>query len=107
MLSIGSDGVVCYVLVIQVVGGGWNVIFEGMCCEMCENWIYVFGCWDGMWLKLWNNEWFWVKNVYVNWYYVVLFFEYFCLFGVIVCMVEEVKEVLWCGEYLDNKCRGG
>lgn len=106
-LSIGSDGVVRYVLVIQAAGGGRNVTFEGMRCETRENRIYASGRRDGTWSKSRNNEWSRVKNVYANRHHAALFLEYFCPSGVIVRTVEEAKEALRRGEHPDNKRRGG
>jgi hypothetical protein len=105
-LSIGSDGVVRYVLVIQTPGGGRNVTFEGMRCETRENRIYASGRRDGTWSKSRNNDWSRVRDVYANRHHAALFLEYFCPSGVIVRSVEEAKEALRHGEHPDNKRSG-
>lgn len=102
-LSIGSDGVVRYVLVINTPGGGRNVTFEGMRCETRENRIYASGRLDGTWSKSRNNDWSRVRDVYANRHHAALFLEYFCPSGVIVRSVEEAQEALRRGKHPDNQ----
>ena len=101
-LSVGSDGVVRYVLVIRTPSGGRNVTYEGMRCETRENRIYASGRRDGAWSKSRNSEWLRIKDVYGNRHHAALFLEYFCPSGVIVRNVAEAKEALRRGEHPDN-----
>ena len=102
-LSVGSDGVVRYVLVIVTPSGARNITFEGMRCETRENRIYASGRRDGTWSKSRNSEWSRIKDVHANRHHAVLFLEYFCPVGVIVRDATEAKEALRRGQHPDNK----
>lgn len=102
-LSVGSDGVVRYVLVIVTPSGARNVTFEGVRCETREHRIYASGRRDGAWSKSRNNEWSRIKDVLANRHHAVLFLEYFCPGGVIVRDATEAKQALRRGEHPDNK----
>ena len=102
-LSVGSDGVVRYVILILAPEGGRNVTFEGMRCESFERRIYASGRRDGTWSKSRNSEWSRIKDEVANRYHAVLFLEYFCPGGVIVRNVAEAREALRRGGHPDNK----
>jgi hypothetical protein len=102
-LSVGSDGVVRYVLVVQTPEGGRNVTFEGMRCATRERRIYASGRHDGMWSKSRNNEWSRIQDVYANRHHAALFLEYFCPGGVIVRDAAEAVDALRRGVHPDNK----
>lgn len=83
-ISVGSDGVVRYVLVVLTAAGGRNVTFEGMRCETRERRIYASGRRDGTWSKARNDSWSRIQEVYANRHHAALFIEYFCPGGIIV-----------------------
>lgn len=102
-LSVGSDGVVRYVLLVLSPQGGRNVTFEGMRCETRERRIYASGRQDGSWSKSRKNEWIRIQDVYANRHHAALFLEYFCPVGNIVRDVAEARNALIKGVHPDNK----
>lgn len=101
-LSVGSDGVVRYVLMVVSPEGVRNVSYEGMRCETGERRIYASGRSDGSWSKSRNNAWTRIRNVPVNRQYAALFAEYFCLGGVIVRDPAEAISALKRGGHPSN-----
>jgi len=104
-LSVGEDGVVRYVLVIQTAGGARNVSYEGMRCLTRERRIYASGRLDGSWSAARNNEWVRIHDAAANRQYAALFLEYFCPGGVIVRNAEEARNALRLGGHPENKQR--
>lgn len=102
-LSVGSDGVVRYILVILTPGGARNVTFEGMRCETRERRIYASGRLDGSWSKSRNNEWTRIQDVPANRYHAALFLEYFCPDGIAVRTADEARGALLRGGHPDQK----
>ncbi|HRE17379.1 MAG TPA: CNP1-like family protein [Rhodocyclaceae bacterium] len=93
-LSVGSDGVVRYTLVIVTSGGAKNISFEGMRCRTRERRVYAFGRSDGTWSKSRSNQWDMVRQMDVNRHHAALFLDHFCPGGVIVGRVEEAQRSL-------------
>jgi hypothetical protein len=93
-VSVGSDGVVRYVLVIDAAGGARNVSYEGMRCESRERRIYASGRRDGGWSKSRNNEWIRIQDANMNRQHAALFLEYFCPEGTIVRDLSEALMAL-------------
>jgi len=56
-LSVDSDGVVRYVLVVRTSGGAENVTFEGIRCESGERRIYATARADGGWSPARRSGW--------------------------------------------------
>lgn len=102
-ISVGSDGVVRYVLVVLTADGGRNVTFEGMRCETRERRIYASGRRDGTWSKARNDSWSRIQEVYANRHHAALFLEYFCPGGVIVRDAAEAVDALRRGGHPENK----
>lgn len=96
-LTVGSDGVVRYVLVIDMAGGARNVTYEGMRCESRERRIYASGRRDGAWSKSRNNEWTRIQDAAMNRQHAALFLEYFCPEGSIVWDAAEAVRALRMG----------
>lgn len=78
-IAIGSDGVVRYTLVIKGSGGGENISYEGIRCEMQQQKYYAFGRRDGTWSNARSSEWRRVEYKDVNRQHGVLFADYLCL----------------------------
>lgn len=102
-ISVGSDGVVRYVLVVLTASGGRNVTFEGMRCETRERRIYASGRRDGAWSKSRSNGWSRIQEVYANRHHAALFLEYFCPGGVIVRNASEAIDALKRGGHQSGK----
>lgn len=93
-LSVGRDGVVRYVVVIEAGGGARNISFEGLRCETKERRIYASGRLDGTWSRSRNGEWKVIQSMSANRYHAALFFEYLCPDGSIVGSAEEARDAL-------------
>lgn len=93
-ISVGSDGVVRYTLVVVSPSGVRNVSFEGMRCETAERRLYAFGRADGTWSKSRNNQWERVRDIGNNRQHAALFKDYFCPDGMIVRNADEAREHL-------------
>lgn len=93
-LSVGSDGVVRYTLLVQTSGGAKNISYEGMRCETRERRVYAFGQPDGSWTKARSNGWVKVRDVGVNRYHAALFLDFFCPGGVITRDVNEIRRLM-------------
>lgn len=101
-LTVGSDGVVRYVLLVQSPQGGRNVTFEGMRCETRERRMYASGRLDGTWSKARKNEWDKIQDVSTNRHHAALFLEYFCPFGIPVRDAAEARKALVRGIHPGN-----
>jgi hypothetical protein len=102
-LSVGEDGVVRYVLIVQTAGGARNISYEGMRCVTRERRIYASGRLDGSWSKSRNNEWVRIRDAAANRHYAELFLEYFCPAGIIARNAEEARKALKSGSHPDNR----
>ena len=102
-LSVGEDGVIRFVLVVQTAGGAQNISYEGMRCLTRERRIYASGRLDGSWSKSRNNEWTRIRDAVANRQYAALFLDYFCPGGLIVRNPEEARDALRQGGHPDNK----
>lgn len=93
-LTVGTDGVVRYVLVVLAGQGARNVTFEGMRCETRESRVYAVGRSDGSWSAARRNEWARVSEAAANRQHAALFQEYFCPGGVIINSAAEARNAL-------------
>ena len=98
-LSVGADGVVRYVLVVETSGGARNVSYEGMRCETRERRIYASGRSDGSWSKSRRQEWVPVREAVANRHYAALYIDVFCPSGMVVHDVETIIRTLSSGGY--------
>ena len=93
-VSVGSDGVVRYSLVVLADGGGRNVSYEGMRCLTGERRFYAFGRADGTWSKARGNQWVRILGDSNN-HHVELFSSYFCPSGAATMpTLEDVRAAL-------------
>jgi hypothetical protein len=88
-VSVGTDGVVRYALVIKTRGGATNVSFEGIRCQTRERKIYAFGHSDGNWAKARDGTWSAIQGGGANNYQAALWWEYFCPGGSIINSAKE------------------
>ena len=78
-IAVGSDGVVRYTLVIKGSGGGENISYEGIRCEMRQQKYYAFGRRDGTWSNARSSEWRYIEYKDINRQHGVLYADYLCL----------------------------
>lgn len=80
-ISVTSDGVVRFTLVITSTEGARNVSHEGIRCKTGERKLYATGSVDGSWSPSRNDAWRQIRDVGANRQYAALFTDYFCDFG--------------------------
>lgn len=93
-ISVGSDGVVRYALLIRSASGARNVSFEGMRCETRERRLYATGRAGGEWAKSRSGGWSRIRDEYANRHHAALFLDYFCPGGLIARDADEIRAVL-------------
>lgn len=103
-LSIGSDGVVRYVLVVKTAGGATNVSFEGINCKAHRWKHYATGRSDMTWTKsrVARNEWRPIENKPVNRHHAALSRDFFCPAGIPLHTAEEGRNALRLGKHPDS-----
>lgn len=79
-LSIGTDEVIRYSLVVVSAAGAQSISFEGMRCLTGERRVYAFGRSDNTWSKARSNKWVRLQGGSNN-HHVALFADYFCTVG--------------------------
>jgi len=79
-LSVGSDGVLRYTLVVISSSGARNISYEGMRCATAERRFYAFGRADKTWSKARSNQWVKIRGSTNN-HHVELYTNYFCSVG--------------------------
>jgi hypothetical protein len=77
-LSIGSDGVVRYTLVIRTSGGAMNVTHEGMRCNERVLKIYAVGQQSGAWQQARDPQWRRLEYRTINNHHGILHSDYLC-----------------------------
>jgi hypothetical protein len=96
-LSVGSDGVIRYTLVVVSSAGAQNVSFEGLRCDTAERRAYAFGRADGTWSKARSNQWVKIQGSSNN-HHVELYTNYFCALGATaITSVESARRALRSG----------
>jgi hypothetical protein len=77
-LTLGSDGVIRYIVVATSRSGAKNISYEGIRCSTFEKKLYAFGRQDGSWARSRQDKWERiVRRTGVN-YQETLALEYFC-----------------------------
>jgi hypothetical protein len=80
-LSVGTDGVVRYTVMIESPRGARTVNFEGLRCDPAEYKIYGFGQEDGKWTENKHAAWQPFKKRSLLSYHKALFEDFFCVDG--------------------------
>ncbi len=100
-LSVGSDGIVRYVLVVRTSGGATNVSFEGINCKQLTWKHYATGRSDGTWVKsrAARSEWRSFENHAVNRYHAALSRDLLCPAGNAINSADEGRRALSLGKH--------
>jgi len=77
-ISVGSDGVVRYTLLIRGPTGAENISYEGIRCESREQKYYAFGRRDGSWSSARAGTWRYIEYKEINRQHGVLYLDFFC-----------------------------
>lgn len=87
-ISVGSDGVIRYALLVVSAQGARSVSYEGMRCETGERRSYAFGRTDGTWSKARGDRWVPIRGDSNN-HHVELYVNYLCTNGLPQVMTPE------------------
>lgn len=101
-ISVGNDGVVRYVLIVESASGARNVSYEGIRCESAERRLYAFGRADGSWSPARGKLWVPIQGNSLNRQHAALYSEYFCPNGTIVRNADEARAALRAGGHPDT-----
>ena len=96
-ISVGTDGVVRFTLVVLSSSGVQNVSYDGLRCSTGERRLYAFGRSDKTWSKARSNQWVKIQGSTLNSHHAVLYFEYFCTNGYFVRDADEARMALRSG----------
>lgn len=96
-ISIGTDGVVRYTLVVISPSGAQNVSHEGLRCASMERRLYAVGRDDKTWSRAQNSRWQRIRNLGANRQHAALYYDYFCPNGVLVRDAREARQALQFG----------
>jgi len=91
-ISVGTDNVVRYTLIVKSPEGALNVTFEGMRCGSRETKLYAFGHPDGTWSRNRYAKWSPIRYKDRNRQHHMLYDDFFCPGGIIV---NDTKEAVF------------
>ena len=83
-ISVGSDKVVRYTVVVKAAGGATNVSYEGIRCETAERRLYAYGHPDGNWSRARDAAWQGIRLRSLLSYRKALYEDHFCPDGIAV-----------------------
>lgn len=98
-ISIASDGVVRYTLVITAPSGASNVSYEGIRCATAERRVYAFGHANGTWSKARSEQWLRISENSLNRHHAELFKTYFCPAGIVIRDADDARRSVRSGGY--------
>jgi hypothetical protein len=93
-LSVGTDRIVRFTIVVKVDGGASNVSYEGIRCKTRERKVYAYGRADGTWSQARAPQWTAIHGLNTDGYRFVLFENYFCPSRLIIASAREGVEAL-------------
>ncbi len=96
-LTVGGDGVIRYVMLVETAGGARNMTYEGLRCSTREKRIYATARRDGSWSTSRNEAWEKIRDIPPNRQHAALYSEYFCPGGFVVRNPDEARRALAVG----------
>lgn len=96
-LSVGTDGIVRFTLVVRGDGATTNVSYEAMRCKTRERKVFAYGRTDGSWYAVREPRWTRIAGSSTEDYRFVLYENYFCPSRQIVATAREGVEALRLG----------
>ena len=92
-ISVGSDGVVRFTVVVISPEGAQNISYEGLRCATYERRYYASGRSDKTWSKARSNKWVLLRGN-SNDFRIELFFNNFCVSGIAASNAEAARDLL-------------
>lgn len=93
-LSVGSDGIVRFTLVVRGDGAASNVSYEGIRCKTAERKVFAYGRADGTWAEARDPQWVKITGLTSDGHRYVLYDSYFCPSRQIIATAREGVEAL-------------
>jgi len=93
-ISVGTDDVVRYTLVVKSAAGAENVSYEGIRCGTRDFKLYAFGRSDGTWAKARTAKWQDIRYKDRNRQQHVLYDDFFCPNKIMVTSPEAAVKAL-------------
>lgn len=100
-LSLGSDGVVRFALVVLTSGGATNVSYEGIRCSAREVRLYAIGRSDRTWSPSRLAVWKPIENKPINRHHAALSRDFFCPNRISIYNADEGRRALKRGIHPD------
>jgi hypothetical protein len=97
-LSIGTDGIVRYVVVIRAAGGAVNVSFEGQRCARAQKRLFAVGRQGNQWITAKHSDWLPIDFSISTEYQAVLYRTALCPHKVPARSRQEAVRALTTGE---------
>lgn len=93
-LSVGTDLIVRFTVVVKGDGGASNVSYEAFRCKTRERKVYAYGRADGTWSQARAPQWTAIHGLTTDGYRFVLFENYFCPSRQSIASAREGVEAL-------------
>jgi CNP1-like family len=93
-LSVGTDAIVRFTVVVRGDGSASNVSYEAIRCKTRERKIYAYGRADGTWSAVRAPQWTVLSSFSIDGYRFVLYENYFCPSRQIIASAREGVEAL-------------
>jgi hypothetical protein len=93
-LSVGTDLIVRFTIVVKGDGGASNVSYEAIRCKARERKVYAYGRADGTWSQARAPQWTVISGLNADGYRFVLYENYFCPSRQIIASAREGVEAL-------------
>jgi hypothetical protein len=93
-LSVGTDAIVRFTVVVRGEGSASNVSYEAIRCKTRERKVYAYGRADGTWSEVRAPQWTPLSGLITDGYRFVLYENYFCPSRQIIASAREGVEAL-------------
>lgn len=93
-LSVGTDAIVRFTVVVRGEGTATNVSYEAIRCKTRERKVYAYGRADGTWSAVRAPQWTTMSGANTDGYRFVLYENYFCPSRQIIASAREGVEAL-------------
>lgn len=93
-LSVGSDGIVRYTVVVKTTGGSVNTSYEGIRCATWQKRLYAVGREGGKWVEARQSAWTDIRRSAPGEYHARLHADYFCIGRTTVNRADDAVRAL-------------